>query len=217
MSPRPARFTRAQAVAAAADIIDEGGVEALTMRRLSSTLGVDPMALYRHFADKGDVVDAVADGFWMQCELPSLEDDDDWRGYAARVMREIRSELARHPNLIPVVATRPIASPGALAWADSALGRIIAAGAPVRASLGDLVNTLVMLTVASALGEYTPPAGRDAAIAAGAGRRPADQTAPGERAETPHLEMLARAGWAPDPARQFELALRVVLAGWAWD
>lgn len=217
MSPRPARFTRDQAVAAAAGIIDQGGVEALTMRRLSSALGVDPMALYRHFADKGDVVDAVADRFWVGCELPDLEDGEGWRAYAARVMRGIRSGLSRHPHLIPVVATRPFSSPGALHWADDALGRIIAAGAPVAAALGDLVNTLVMLTVASALGEYTPPAGSDTPPSAGAGRRLAEDSRPVEPVKTPHLEMLAQSGWTPDPARQFDVALGVVLAGWSWD
>ncbi|MEH3090407.1 MAG: TetR/AcrR family transcriptional regulator [Microbacterium arborescens] len=216
MSPRPAKFTRDDAVAAAVAIVDDIGVDALTMRRLSAALGVDPMALYRHFADKGEVVAAVADSFWLGCEVPDVGGAADWRQYATSLMNGIRSSLERHPNVIPVVATHPITSAPALAWADRALGRIIDAGAPVTAGLGDLVNTLVMLTVASALGEYSPPAGSDAET--GSSRRSSPRsaepsTAPGGPA-LPNLARLAEAGWRPDPRRQFERALDAVLAGW---
>ena len=48
---RPA-LTREQVLTAALKIIDEEGVEALTMRRLGQALDRDPMAIYRHAADK---------------------------------------------------------------------------------------------------------------------------------------------------------------------
>lgn len=226
MSPRPARFTRDDAVVAAVAIVDDSGVEALTMRRLSAALGVDPMALYRHFADKGEVVAAVADSFWLGCELPDVDPAADWRQYATVLMHGIRSSLERHPNVIPIVATHPITSAAALSWADGALGRVIAAGAPVTAGLGDLVNTLVMLTVASALGEYSPPAGSEVESgstrrAASSASRPAPAEAPGPEAPDatdgtalPNLARLVEAGWRPDPRRQFDRALDALLAGW---
>jgi len=208
MAPRPARFVRDDALEAALRIADESGIDELTMRRLGAALGVDPMAVYRHFSSKADITAALADRFWMTLELPAVVEEAGWRAYAVSLMRVIRHSLAAHPGLIPIVATHPIGSPGALAVADAAVGRLLAAGAPVEPSLVDLVNALVMLTVASALGEYSPPAGGEA--------EPAAEAPGGVIAELPHLGRLAAAGWSPSAERQFTAGVRALLDGWSF-
>src|SRR3954470_15787480 len=55
---RPA-LTREQILTAALQIIDQDGVEALTMRRLGQALDRNPMAIYRHAADKDALLDGV--------------------------------------------------------------------------------------------------------------------------------------------------------------
>jgi AcrR family transcriptional regulator len=57
---RPA-LTREQILTAAVAIIDADGVEALTMRRLGQALDRDPMAIYRHAADKDALLDGVVE------------------------------------------------------------------------------------------------------------------------------------------------------------
>lgn len=215
MSPRPARFTRTEAVDAAFEIVDAGGVEQLTMRRLSAALGVDPMALYRVFAHKSDVVAALAERFWVHLELPEVGHSAGWRDYASALMFRIRSSLSANPNIIPVIATHPITAPAALAVADEAIGRLLSAGAPEEPALVDLVNTLVMLTVASALGEYSPPAGTDATTPVDTAEE--DAQAAAGLAGLPHLGRLVRSGWMPSQHRQFETALQAVLTGWTWE
>lgn len=206
MSPRPAKISREDVLKAALGIIDDGGLERLTMRSLGAALSVDPMAIYRHFAAKGAVTAALADRFWATWVLPPLDGSADWRDCAVILMNDVRERLSGHPHLIPVIATHPMTSPAALSVADEAVGRLIDAGAPVHPELGHLVNTLVMLTVASALGEHTPPAG--GSEDAGDLHEATDLT------ELPHLGLLVQRGWAPSFHEQFASAVRAVVTGW---
>ena len=58
---RPAALTREQVLVAALEIIDQDGVEALTMRRLGQALDRNPMGIYRHAADKDALLDGVVE------------------------------------------------------------------------------------------------------------------------------------------------------------
>lgn len=216
MTPRPAKFSHDDAVDAAYGIVVSQGVEALTMRRLSGALGVDPMAPYRLFSTRAALVAAVANRFWERLRLPETPADD-WHAAARTIMRAIRSELAAQPAVIPLVSTHPISSTAALVIADAAIGRLLRAGAPAVPALGDLVNTMAIATIASALGEYAPPAGSAPGDDAQA-RDP--RTAAGDEADAaealPHLGALAAAGWRPEPEAQFEMTISALLAGWHW-
>ena len=56
---------------------DAGGLEALTMRTLAEMLEVAPMALYRHVANKEDLIDAMVDVVFGEIGLPS--GGGDWK------------------------------------------------------------------------------------------------------------------------------------------
>lgn len=229
MTPRPERFSRLDVLSAARELVDASGVEHLTMRRLGTALGADPMTAYRHFSGKAELAAALADGFWAGLSLPSPTGVPDWRTYAHLLMRAVRAELAAHSGLIPIVATHPIASPAGLAVADEAIGILIDLGAPVDPSLGDLVNALVMITVASAMGEYSAPAGSETTGSetaadmptgeAGADSTPesASESAEHLLATMPHLGRVIGAGWVPSPERQFETAIAALLRGWPFE
>src|SRR6476646_11387691 len=58
---RPVALTREQVLVAALEIIDEDGVEALTMRRLGQALDRNPMGIYRHAADKDALLDGIVE------------------------------------------------------------------------------------------------------------------------------------------------------------
>ena len=54
-------LSRERELQAAIELADEGGIEALTMRKLARALGVEAMSLYNHVANKGDLVDGIVD------------------------------------------------------------------------------------------------------------------------------------------------------------
>lgn len=213
--PRPAKFSRHDVVRAASSALDEFGVEELTMRRVAAVLAVDPMALYRHFPSKAHLVAALADDFWEQLQVPVGLPGEAWREYAERFMLQIHEQLRGRPNLIPLVATHPISSEAALRVADQGVGRMIAAGAPLVPALGDLLNALVMLTVASALGEFAPPAGSFAGELSPL--QIPDKVEGDPLAEMPNIGLLLQAGWQSDQQRQFIYGIKALLNGWKLD
>ena len=82
---RPPALTREQVLITALEIIDEGGVEALTMRRLGQALDRNPMGIYRHAADKDALLELVVEHVISQLVVPHEpipsedgEDDVEW-------------------------------------------------------------------------------------------------------------------------------------------
>jgi AcrR family transcriptional regulator len=77
-------------VAAALAIVDAHGWDAFSMRKLAEELDVWPMAVYRYFRDKDELVDAVVAAAAGRVELP---DDVDWRARLKALLVEARTAL----------------------------------------------------------------------------------------------------------------------------
>ncbi|MBB4930774.1 AcrR family transcriptional regulator [Lipingzhangella halophila] len=105
-----AGLTRAAIAAAALELIDENGIAAFSMRKLGARLGVDPMAVYRHFRDQEDVFDAVAEAIFDEIETDALPWEEGWRAVAERYSYALRDVLLAHPNAVATFATRPVRS-----------------------------------------------------------------------------------------------------------
>src|SRR5258706_13986074 len=88
-------LTRDRVLAAAVDLADRGGNEALSMRKLGQELGVDAMALYRHVRGKDDLLDGLVEVIVGQVERPSPSGD--WKTDLRRQARAARSGMLRHP------------------------------------------------------------------------------------------------------------------------
>ena len=113
---RPA-LTREQILTAAVAIIDADGVEALTLRRLGQALGRDPMAIYRHAADKDALLDGVVEH--VAAELitprePGSNGDENWEAVLHRTAHTFRQVSLAHPHVVPLLLTRPLSGPLAL-------------------------------------------------------------------------------------------------------
>lgn len=105
---RPVVLTRAVALA------DADGVEAVSMRRLAEELGVVPMALYKHVADKEDLVDGMVDTVLASLDEAVPAPPQEWRAAVRdRVMAARRSVLA-HPWLRRAIETRTVRTPAVL-------------------------------------------------------------------------------------------------------
>ena len=91
-------------IAATLDLVDAHGVDAVSMRRVAEHLGVSPMAAYRHFRDKEELLVRALDAFAGRAELLPLHSLawDDWIRAVARGMHDA---LAAHPGWIPLLGS----------------------------------------------------------------------------------------------------------------
>lgn len=106
------RITRDVVLAAALELIDRDGVDGLSMRRLARVLGRDPMILYRHAPNKAALLDDVAETVLAQLTVDAT--DPDWVGQLRSVARNYRALALAHPHVVPLLVTRPLATPLAL-------------------------------------------------------------------------------------------------------
>ncbi len=103
------RLSRELVLATALEIIDEDGVEGLSMRRMGRVLDCDPMSLYRYAANKTALLDSVAE--MVVSELKVDTNDKDWAGQLRSVARDFRQLALKHPHVVPLLVTRPLATP----------------------------------------------------------------------------------------------------------
>ena len=111
-APRDATITRDTVLATALTIIDRDGTDALSMRRLAAALGRDPAILYRHAANKAALLDGVTETVLAQLHVNPA--DPDWAAQLRTVARDYRRLALAHPHIVPLVVTRPLATPLAL-------------------------------------------------------------------------------------------------------
>ena len=123
---RPSRLSRERVLRAAIAQADEGGLEALSMRKLAEVLEVAPMALYRHVADKDDLVDGMIDVVFSEIDLPSS--GGDWRTAMRQRAISLRDVLLRHRWAIGLMEARANPGPANLRHHDAVIGNLRAAG-----------------------------------------------------------------------------------------
>ncbi|WP_378733081.1 TetR/AcrR family transcriptional regulator C-terminal domain-containing protein [Nocardia brasiliensis] len=101
--------TRAAVLDAALEIIDSDGVEGLSMRRLADKVGRDPMVIYRHVPNKAAVLDGVAEIIIAKLSVDPTAAD--WDAQLRAVARDFRELALAHPRVVPLLVTRPLATP----------------------------------------------------------------------------------------------------------
>jgi AcrR family transcriptional regulator len=103
-------LTHEQVLLAALAIVDEHGVDALTMRRLGQALDRNAMAIYRHAADKDALLDAVVELVAEKLVVPR-EPGNDWGQALSLTAHAFRQVALQHPNVVPLLITRLQSSP----------------------------------------------------------------------------------------------------------
>ncbi|WNG95345.1 TetR/AcrR family transcriptional regulator C-terminal domain-containing protein [Mycobacterium sp. ITM-2016-00318] len=102
-------INRSTILRAALTVIDRDGVDGLSMRRLSEAVGRDPTVLYRHVPNKAALLDGVAEILLGQLRVDTA--DPDWAGQLRAIAHEFRRLAVTHPNAVPLLVTRPLATP----------------------------------------------------------------------------------------------------------
>lgn len=105
-------LTRGKVLAAAVSFVDREGLSALTMRKLGAELGVEAMSLYNHVPNKDALLDGMVEVVLGELEIPSGEGD--WEERIRVGYRRFRALALRHPNIFPLLVSRPPESPDGL-------------------------------------------------------------------------------------------------------
>ena len=206
-----ARLTRERVLRAAVLLADSGGLEALTMRRLGEELGVEAMSLYKHVANKEDLLDGMVDLVFAEIELPT--GDTDWRTAMRARAVSARAALTRHPWATALMQSRTAPGGATLRHHDTVIGTLRRAGFSV-ALTAHAFSAIDAYVYGFALQERSLPF-ETAEQAAEVGRQMFARMPPGE---FPHLteltaEHILRPGY--DYGDEFEYGLDLVLDGLA--
>ena len=128
-----ARLSRDAIVAAAIAMADSDGLDGLSMRRLGQELGVNPMSLYHHVADKDALIDAMADAVVVQITPDPVSEGEElaWTAELRRLILSARRSMVGHPWAVEAIQKRAAPSTATLAHIDRVLGILRRGGCPV--------------------------------------------------------------------------------------
>lgn len=119
-------LSRERVLDAAISLADEGGIEALSMRKLAQELGVEAMSLYNHVANKADVLDGIVEAVAGEIAVSSGSGDD-WKTAIRTSVISAHETLLRHP-WAHSLWMRQKPGPARLRHSDSILGTLREAG-----------------------------------------------------------------------------------------
>ncbi|HWC70823.1 MAG TPA: TetR/AcrR family transcriptional regulator C-terminal domain-containing protein [Actinomycetota bacterium] len=213
-------LTRDRIVEAALHVMDQEGLDAVSMRRVARDVGVEAMSLYHHVRDKEDLLDGICAR--VMCEFRYPDEDRPWIEVARDGAREWRRVLRAHPNVIALWAERqrPMTDLESLMPMEFALRAITGAGMDIRTGvlvfnvIGGYIMGVVMMEVGAMFSAGTSRGGKTLDLGTAPAERPGEASAsflPPDRlpcivAALPHLAEC-------DPDEQFEFGLDLLLAG----
>jgi AcrR family transcriptional regulator len=130
---RPATIDRQAVLHTSLRLLDAEGVEALTMRRLASELGVSAMAPYRHFASKDELLIVLVDLLAARLVYPPRPPDP--KGAILVLWSTIYDSLAEHPWVPEVLARRRMMAPSVLGAIEEIHAALHGAGLSIEAAV----------------------------------------------------------------------------------
>jgi len=110
-------LSRDRVLRAAVALADDAGIESLSMRNLARELGVVPMALYKHVANKEELLDGMVDIVVGEIDPPAPTAD--WKTAVRQRILSARRALLRHPWASSVLESRTNPTPVVLGYMDS--------------------------------------------------------------------------------------------------
>jgi AcrR family transcriptional regulator len=119
-------LTKGRILRASVALADEVGVESLSMRRLAQELGVVPMALYKHVANKDELFDGMIDVVVGEIDPPI--EGADWKTTMRERILSARRALLRHPWASSVLESRGEPTPTVIGYTDSMMGVFLDGG-----------------------------------------------------------------------------------------
>ncbi|MEO3748536.1 TetR/AcrR family transcriptional regulator C-terminal domain-containing protein [Plantactinospora sp. B5E13] len=210
-------LSRDRILRAAVVLADGAGIESLSMRNLAQDLRVVPMALYKHVANKDELLDGMIDV--VVGEIDPLLADADWKPAVRARILSARQMLRRHPWAALAIESRNMATPAILGYLDSMVGALRAGGFSA-----DLAHHVMHAMGSRILGfsQELFDASRRAGRSGVTEPEPPAPLPPEVAARFPHLAEIATAashddgsvvGQGCDDQFEFEFALDLLLDG----
>ncbi|MDT0301874.1 TetR/AcrR family transcriptional regulator [Streptomonospora wellingtoniae] len=119
---RPVPLDRERIVAAAIALADQGGLEAVSVRKVAARLDAGPMRLYGFIATKEELLDLMVDE--VHAEILPDEQPADWREALRTLAHRTRQAALRHEWLADLLGGRPTLGPNGLAVTEATLGAL---------------------------------------------------------------------------------------------
>jgi AcrR family transcriptional regulator len=119
---RPVPLDRERIVAAAVALADEGGLEAVSLRKVAARLNAGPMRLYGYISTKEELFDLMVDE--VQAEILPEEQPGDWREALRVLAHRTRRTALRHEWLADLLGGRPTLGPNGLAVTEATLAAL---------------------------------------------------------------------------------------------
>jgi AcrR family transcriptional regulator len=123
--PRPP-LSKERVLRAAVDLADREGLGALTMRRLGAELGFEAMSLYKHIANKEEILDGMVEHVIGEIEIPA--EGAEWKEAMRRRAISARKVLSRHSWAIGLMEAGVSPGPTTLRYRDAIIGNLRSAG-----------------------------------------------------------------------------------------
>ena len=123
-------LSRERIVEAAVALADSGGFESLSMRKLAEELDTAPMSLYRHVANKEELLDGMIDVVFGEIDVPSGRRD--WKAEMRERALETRAALSRHRWANGLMESRTNPGPANSRYHNAFMGCLREAGFPFR-------------------------------------------------------------------------------------
>ena len=119
-------LNRDRVLRAAIELADESGFDAISMRKLSQALDVVPMALYKHVANKDELLDGMVDAVLGEIEPP--QEGLGWKPAVRRRILSAREVMLRHPWARRIMEAQAGPTAVVLAYTDSMIRTFLAGG-----------------------------------------------------------------------------------------
>lgn len=157
---RPPQLTTEQIVTAAIALLDEEGLDAVTMRGIGARLGVAAMSLYRHVPNRDAILAAIVNRLFATA-LAGFDPGPTWAQAVTRFAVAYRRMLLDHPHAVPLLATYPVDVESSLPLLAGVLDRFTAAGIEQDESL-IVIQSVGVYVLGHALAQVGTPPGSDA-------------------------------------------------------
>lgn len=153
-------LNRDRIIEAAKAIVDQDGVDGLSMRKLGARLEVEAMTLYHYFASKDALLDVLVERIVLEAATAPEARTGNWQARLQGFARHFYATLVASPRLLPLLVTHPVRSTNAMAQFVAAIEGLVAEGfKPAEAYY--ILNGLSLMALAHALAAVDPPAQKD--------------------------------------------------------
>lgn len=122
-------LTKHRILEAAVEVADRRGLDAVTMRRLGAELGFEAMSLYKHVANKEEILDGMIELIVGDIEVP--EPGADWREAMKRRAVSAREVLSQHSWVIALLESRGSSGPAVMRYRNAIIGNLLSGGFPL--------------------------------------------------------------------------------------